>query len=132
MVWKIDPVQAANTLTKGMKNKAMRIALNAGASPVKAAVVEQAPRGETGLLKKAFRIAVKHYKALSKWVAVIGVKSDFERKGKRPGRYHSIVDRFKKFMSSAFNSSKGNFDNRVRQKLDEQIKILAAQTPKKK
>ena len=57
MRWTIDPVQSLAALSSGIRNKAMRIAINAGAAPMKSAVISHAP-SDRGLLKKAIRIKV--------------------------------------------------------------------------
>lgn len=135
--WKIDPQQALNNLTSGIKNKAMRIALNAGAAPMKAAVIAAAPSGK-GNLKKAIRIKVKNYRANDSWVAIIGASKSFKRVRKlknkkkdrggnktiRPSRYQPIVNRDRHFMESAFNSAKATFASTVQRKLQEIIPQL--------
>lgn len=135
--WKKDPTDAVKDLSRGMRNKAVRIALNAGAAPMKAAAVAQSPI-ETGALKKSFRIKVVNYKGKNIWVAVIGAKADFvKRKGKhgkekKPGNYLALVDLGTKhltgrhFMRAAYNSSINSALQTMKTKLRQQIEQLAA------
>lgn len=53
-----DCVAAFRELPRGVRNRGMRIAMNAGAGVVRDAAVIRAPR-ETGLLKRAQKIRVK-------------------------------------------------------------------------
>lgn len=144
MRWTIDPVQSLAALSSGIRNKAMRIAINAGAAPMKAAVIANAP-SDRGLLKKAIRIKVKNYRNSNSWVAVIGastavkktVKIGKGRKAKRkvvqPSRYQPLVDRGTKFasgkhfMAAALNSAKAQFAQTVFRKLSEVIPQLINQ-----
>jgi hypothetical protein len=82
VVWDIDPGTALQGLETKIRNKAMRIALSAGAAPVKEAAVAAAPSG-LGNLKKAMRIKIKNYKNSSKWVAMIGASSSYKRARKK-------------------------------------------------
>jgi HK97 gp10 family phage protein len=157
LTWKVDPIQAVKSLNQGMRNKALRIALQAGAAPMKDAVVAAAP-SETGNLKKAMRIKVKNYKSNNTWVAIIGAASNFKRAKKttgkngrsqikknksgekvfvKPSRYQRPVDvgtkymRGRHFMASALRRAKSQFDMIARQKLAELIKQLSQNTSKK-
>lgn len=142
ITWKIDPVQALQSLSSGIKNKAMRIALNAGAAPVKAAAIAQAPQ-DTGNLKKAMRIKTKNYRNSNCWVAMIGASKSFKRTKKpkskkatrrevRPGNYQSLVERGTKhftgrhFLERAMKSTRQQFVDTVRRKLQEIISQLIA------
>ena len=84
-VWQVDPVQSMGRLSAGIRNKALRIALNAGASPVKSAVISQAPKGE-GYLAKSTKIKVTNYKSGNTWVAVVGAGSKYKRLKKSNGK----------------------------------------------
>lgn len=140
--WKIDPTNSLPKLAAGVRNKALRIALNAGASPVKQAMIAAAPV-ERGNLKKAVIIKVKNYKSRNCWVAIVGAGSKFKRvirpkrKGfkprvVRPARYQHLVDRGTKrhkgrhFVSSAFRQARKQFEANVMRKLHEQITQLMA------
>ena len=86
------------TFVKGsIQNKIMRIAINKAASPVKAAVIQHAPRGN-GSLSKAMIIKVKYYKTGDVWIAVVGASSKYSRaigRGKGrvfPSRYARLVE----------------------------------------
>lgn len=82
--WKIDPVKEANKLTKGLKNRAMRYAMNKAAAVVKAAVTTNAPV-KYGYLKRSIKIRVRNYKNSAIWVGVVGPKGDFRvvRRGRK-------------------------------------------------
>lgn len=88
--FKLDPVAEAKKLTKGLQNKANRIAMNKAAAVVKASVISHAPV-RYGYLKRSIRIKVRNYKNRAVWVAVIGAKSDFRivRKGRKATRKHT-------------------------------------------
>jgi HK97 gp10 family phage protein len=141
MQWRVDPEISFVNLNNGIKNKALRIALSAGASPIKQAIVSQAP-SDTGNLKKAQKIKIKSYRGGSLWVAAVGASSKFTRtkgKGKnkrkvRPGRYQAPLDRGTKdisprnFMSSAYKSSEQQAAQATLRKLSEVIRqIIASQ-----
>lgn len=83
----LDPVVEAAKLTKGLQNRAMRIAMNKGASVVKASVVSGAPV-RYGYLKRSIRIRVRQYRNRAVWAAVVGPKSDFRivRRGRKSNR----------------------------------------------
>jgi HK97 gp10 family phage protein len=85
------PAQLLQQLAANVRNKEARIAMNKAAAPVKAAVVNNAP-SDTGSLKKSIRIKVKSYGRGLRWVAVIGPKGNFKRKGKRPAYYNRQVN----------------------------------------
>mgnify|MGYP001233749873 CR=1 FL=1 len=90
MHWKIDPVQSLNGLSRSIKNKAMRIALNAGASAVKQAVISSAPKDE-GHLSKATTIKVYNpgggkAKDSNVWIAVVGAGSKYKKLKKTKNR----------------------------------------------
>ncbi|MBP3954919.1 hypothetical protein J8F10_06445 [Gemmata sp. G18] len=92
-------------LSKGLRNKAMRIALNKASSPVKAKIVAAAPN-RFGFLRKSMKIRLANYQNKSVWVSVIGPSRSFVRKkgkfkrGKkkgqpknhRPANYSHLVD----------------------------------------
>lgn len=123
----------------------MRIALNAGAAPMKAAAVSQAP-SELGHLKKAMRIKIKSYRGGVSWVAAIGASKSYKRTRKlknkkldrggskeiRPSKYQPLVNEGTKnvkaqhFMESAFRSAKAQFEQNVMRKLREIIPQLIA------
>jgi HK97 gp10 family phage protein len=135
--WEIDPIKQANKLKKGTRNKALRIAVNRSASPVKAAVAGNAPRRH-GYLSKSIRIRVRNYKGNDVWLAVIGPSSKFRKaKGKRkrgpnkgqpiyhnPSKYAHLVERGTKrskaspFLKPALQSHQ----NTYRQSLTENIR----------
>ncbi len=141
--WTIDPVQSLAGLASGIKNKAMRIAINAGAAPMKAAVISAAP-SDSGLLKRSIRIRVRNYKANNTWAAIVGASWGFKKnvkigKGRnakrklvQPARYQHLVDRGTKnfvgrnFMEAALNSGKAAFTQTVFRKLSEVIPALIA------
>jgi HK97 gp10 family phage protein len=143
--WTIDPVQAMAKLATGIRNKALRIALNAGSAPVKAAVIASAPRG-TGNLAQSTVIKVKSYRDGDNWVAIVGASSKFKRLKKRkrkprkrdkngklikayvrPALYQRLVDRGTKhihprnYLPRAFNSAKMKFESVAKAKLKEVI-----------
>jgi hypothetical protein len=145
--WTVDPVQSLAGLATGIRNKAMRIAINAGAAPMKAAVIAQAP-SDSGLLKKAIRIRVRNYKANNTWAAIIGASTAFKRNVKigrgrnakrklvRPAKYQPLVDRGTKnfagrnFMAAALNSAKAAFAQATLRKLSEVIpQLISGQKP---
>ena len=76
--WKVDPEKSLANLSSGIRNKALRIAINAGAAPVKAAVIASAPK-DTGNLAASTKIRVRNYKANNTWVAIVGAGSSFKR-----------------------------------------------------
>ncbi|WP_390891110.1 HK97 gp10 family phage protein [Gemmata palustris] len=98
-------------LSKGLRNKAMRIALNKASSPVKAKIVAAAPN-RFGFLKKSIRIRLQNYQNKQVWVSVIGPSRSFVRKkgkfkrGKkkgqpknhRPANYSHLVDQGTRFI----------------------------------
>jgi HK97 gp10 family phage protein len=83
----IDPIKEANKLTKGLRNKCLRIAMNKASAKVKEQVVSKAPK-RFGYLQKSIRIKVRQYKTGSVWVSIVGPKSDFRkvRKAKKATR----------------------------------------------
>lgn len=94
----IDPHKQLKLLAQGLQNKAQRIAMSKAASPIKQLVVSNAP-SDTGALKKSMRIKIKSYKNNTKWVCVIGPKSDYVKKGKKgkpskkPSTYNQLVNK---------------------------------------
>jgi HK97 gp10 family phage protein len=138
--WTMDPVESLGNLSSGLRNKAMRIALLSGASPVKSAIMNQAPT-DTGALQKAMRIKVKNYRSNNTWVAIIGASSSFKRKkgkGKnkrtvQPSRYQHLVDKGTKFvkgtefLNTAFEQSRPQFVAGVMRKLQELVPQLLQQ-----
>lgn len=78
-----------NYLRGSKMNVAIRMAYNKAMVPVKNALIDAAPKGETGLLKKSFRIKVKYYSKSKTWVGICGpsksVKKVIKRK-KRKGK----------------------------------------------
>ena len=142
-VWKYDPLKMADQLTKGLKNKAIRIAMNKAAGRVKDAVCSNAPN-RYGYLSKSMRIKVKNYKDKSIWVAIVGPKSDFVKaKGKRtrgplkgtainhrPSLYARLVERgtrhagAKPYLAPALASTWGAFQDTLCAKLAEQVAQL--------
>lgn len=140
MNWRIDPVQSLGKLSAGIRNKALRIALNSGAAPVKAALIAAAP-ADRGNLKKAIIIKVKNYKSNNTWCAIVGAGSKFKRvvrpklKGYqprvvRPARYQHLVDKGSKrqrgrhFISAAYRTAHKAFAANVKRKLTEQLNLL--------
>lgn len=132
-IWKTDPIKQLGKLKAGLRNKAQRIAMNKAASPMKALVVSNTP-SETGALKKSMRIKIKSYKNGTKWICVIGPKSDLVVKKKKftkkPATYNQIVNKGSKFMKGRHhmdNSAKiagKQFYNRYIQALREVIPPL--------
>lgn len=84
----VDPKRQIRKLTTALKNRSMRIAMNAASAPVKAATISHAPK-RYGYLAKAQRIRLRQYKASSVWVSVVGPSRSFVRvKGKRTRGKH--------------------------------------------
>lgn len=152
-VWKVDPIAALNKLAVGIKNKALRIALNAAAAPVKAAVIASAPK-DKGFLAQATKIKVKNYRNSDCWVAIVGAGTKFKRLKKRAGRvvkridkktgkkvsvyarpalYQHFVDKGSKhmrgrhYLKSAFTMSQKAFEMTARAKLKQVITELMRQ-----
>lgn len=139
-VWKVDPDVAFQKLADKIKNKCIRIALNAGAAPMKAAVIAHAP-SDGGFLKKSIKIKIKNYRNANYWVAIIGASSKFKRfkrgvkvRGKkrsvkvvRPAFYQPLVNKGTKhvkgqhFMEDALRSAQTAFATNVKRKLKEII-----------
>lgn len=94
LVWDKDP-SFLKGVRGSIKNKAIRISLNKAAAPIKADVVQTAPK-RIGALQKSMRIRTRNYKDSAVWVAIIGPKSDYTRKRKgrliRPVKYASIME----------------------------------------
>lgn len=150
--FKVSPDEAFKKLETGLQRKALRIALNAGAAPVKAAVIASAPK-DAGHLAKATVIKVKNYKRGSTWVAIIGAGSKYKRlkkvKGRtvkkrkkngqtvravvRPYKYQSFVDKGtskmsgRHYLEAAFETSQAAFEQRAMAKLAEVIQQLLKQ-----
>ncbi len=118
LTWKIDPVVIAEKMARGVRNKVLRIAINAGAAPVKAAIIDAAPKG-VGNLAQATIIKVINKRKGDCWIAVVGAGSKFKRMKKRngksvknkktgnkvfvrPGRYQFIQDKGSKYMKGKF------------------------------
>lgn len=147
MSWTVDPVQALEKLSSGIRNKAMRIALNAAAAPVKAAVIASAPQ-QLGHLKAATKIKIKNYDKGATWTAIVGASSKFKRTrrlkgggikkrinkaGKkvnayiRPAVYQHFANagnkrmRGRHYLEAAFQRSVRNFQQIARAKLREVI-----------
>lgn len=122
-----------------LANKALRIAINKAASPVKATVIAQAPAVK-GNLKKSVKIKVKHYKANAVWTAIIGPSASFKRSGKmskkgknkgqkrviRPARYAPIVEKKRGFLKSSLSASRNKFIQTLEVALTQQINVLLA------
>lgn len=143
IVFKDDPLKILAGLDKGIRNKAIRIAMNKAASPVKAEVVNNAPVRH-GILKKSFRIKVKNYKKKNVWVAVIGPQSKFaknkgkyltgEKKGQpikhRPSAYARLVEKGTKhirgrhFIKRAGDTAGAKFQDSMIASLKTQVELL--------
>jgi hypothetical protein len=100
-----DPASQLSKLKAGLRNKAMRIAMNKAMAPVKEVVVSLTPV-DTGALKKSMRIKVTNYRGV-RWVGIVGPSAKFTRKDKksggikRPARYNAIVNKHRRHIDSA-------------------------------
>ena len=141
--WEIAPIKTADQLSKGLRNKAIRIAMNKASAVVKNAVIAKVPV-RYGYLKKSIKIKLKNYKNSAVWVSVVGPKSDFKRnKGKRkrgpkkgqpithrPSNYAKLLEKGTKhakahpFLKPALDATKGQFMDTLRQKIEEQVNQL--------
>lgn len=154
MTWTVDPAQAMPRLAAGIRNRCLRIALNAGASPVKQAVIASAPK-DLGNLSKATAIRTRHYKNRDSWVAVVGASSRYKKAkrtannkikkkidkstGKkttqyiRPAYYQHLVDRGtrhsrpRRYLPAAFRRSVRQFEQVCRARLKQEIEALMRQ-----
>ena len=144
VVFTLDPVQVAAGLTKGLRNKAMRIALNKAAGVVKGAIH---PPKRYGYLLQSLRIKTKNYKGSDVWVAIVGPKSNYTRKrGKvkrgpnkgqpitfRPSAYASLVERgtrhsaARPYLLPALRATAHRYIQTLKSKLAEQVKQLLPQ-----
>lgn len=145
--WDIDPIKAVEGLSRGLRNKGMRIAVNKASVPGKQAMVAKVPVA-SGTLKKAMRIKVKDYKNKSIWTSIIGpsssvkrnVKVGKKRKGvkqkrivRRPSKYYPLIQFGTKFIhaqhitEAAFAVVRNQFPAIVNASLREQIPALLAQ-----
>jgi len=144
--WKIDPIKEADKLSKGLKNKAIRIAMNKASAVVKNAVVQNAPI-RYGYLKKSIRIKLRNYKNRAVWVSVIGPKSDFKKKkGKRkrgprkgepiqhrPSNYARLLEQGTKhakarpFLKPALQATRSQFMTTLTTSIREQVQQLLPQ-----
>lgn len=75
-----------NYLRGSKMNVAIRMAYNKAMVPVKNALISDAPQGETGLLKKSFRIKVKYYTKSKTWVGICGPSKSVKKVIKRKKR----------------------------------------------
>ena len=143
VTWTIDPVKEADKLTKGLKNKVLRIAMNKASATVKAAVVSNAP-SRFGYLKKSIRIKVKNYKGGSVWIAVVGPKSDFKKnKGKyktgekkgtpivhRPSNYARLLEKgtskmkARPFLKPALQATQSTYMKVLQASIKQQVEAL--------
>lgn len=141
--WKINPLKTADKLSQGLKNKAIRIALNKASAVVKSAVVNNAPV-RYGYLKKSFRIKLRNYKNKVVWVSIIGPKSDFKKaKGKRkrgtkkgepiqhkPSNYARLLEEGTKhakarpYLKPALQQTQSQFMRILSQSIEEQVNQL--------
>jgi HK97 gp10 family phage protein len=141
--WKIDPLKTADKLSAGLKNKAIRIAMNKASAVVKNAVIGNAPV-RYGYLKKSIRIKVRNYKGKVIWVSVIGPKSDFKKaKGKRkrgprkgepiqhrPSNYARLLEqgtshaKARPFLKPALQSTRSRFMQVLTASIKEQVNHL--------
>lgn len=154
--WNVDPMQKMQRLSQGLRAKAYKIALQAGAAPMKAAVVAAAPKDQGHLAAATIIKVVK--KTPDVWFAVIGASTKYKRakkkkgkngrsqivrkKGKdgkeqkvqiRPAAYQKFVDkgtrnmRARNYLTAAFKQAKGQFRSRTLSKLDEVVDQLLRQ-----
>jgi HK97 gp10 family phage protein len=132
--WKVNPFQQLEKLNKGMRNKAIRIAMNKASSPVKAAVVAKAP-ALRGYLKKSIRIKIKNYRNGAAWVSIIGSSRSFKRgkKGKKPSfpsNYAGLVEKGTKhmkpqpFLRPSLQATRTQFQQVLQAALKDQVKQL--------
>ncbi len=141
-----NPNKLVEKLEKGLRNTAIRKAINKAAAPVKAAVVANAPE-RFGYLRKSFRIKIKQYRDSKIWVAVIGPKSDFKKskgvrtRGKdrgnprnyRPSAYAKLVDKGTKhfkgrhFLKSALDTAGKQFLENMAQYLTAEVELILSQ-----
>lgn len=144
----IDPLKEAEKLSKGLRNKAIRIAMNKAAGKVKSAVQSNAPV-RLGILQKSIRIKVKQYRAGNVWVAVVGARSEKKRKGKykrgpkkgqpkihNPARYGHLVERGTKrskarpFLKPALKQTAKAYIDTLTQSIREQVRQLLSANKK--
>ena len=118
-----DPVQEALKLCDNLNNKAIRIAMNKAAATMKKAVVDTAPT-QTQALKKSIRIRIKQYKSKGVWVAIVGPKSDYKRKNRRPARYAHLMEKRTHFLSTAFSNTKDVYLQTLEKALADQISLV--------
>lgn len=138
LVWHVDPVEHFADVERKIRNKALRIALNAGASPVKEAVTQAAPK-DRGHLSKATKIKVKNYRRGDVWVAIVGAGSKFKRvkrlkngqtRNVYPYKYQHFVDRgtshsrARHYLDRAWAAAQAQFEARARQKLKQVLPEL--------
>ncbi len=135
--WNVDPLQALNQLKQKVRNTAMRIAISAGAAPVKAAAVATSPT-DKGNLAKSLRIKIKSYGANTVWIAMIGASKSYKRskkskKGKsviQPAKYQKYNERGSKhqrathFLAHALDRTQAQFVQVFQAKLKQQIEAM--------
>lgn len=138
----VDPIKEAQKLSKGLRNKAIRVAMNKAPAKVKSAVQSNAP-SRFGILKKSIRIKVRQYKTGNVWVAVVGARSEKKRKGKykrgdkkgqpkihNPARYGHLVERgtarakAKPYLKPALQQTAKAYINTLTQTIREQVRQL--------
>lgn len=81
---KLDLKKIGYARGSGM-NKAVRIAINKAAVPVKAAVMASAPK-DVGNLRQSLRIRSRWYAKSKVWAVIVGPSSSFSRVRKKPKR----------------------------------------------
>jgi hypothetical protein len=96
MSWNIDPGVVLNGLSVATNNKFMRIALNAGAAPVKAAVIATAPK-DRGDLSKSTRIRVRNYRNKQIWVAIVGAASKYKKPKRSKPKGNARLGKIEKY-----------------------------------
>ncbi|WP_168219054.1 HK97 gp10 family phage protein [Limnoglobus roseus] len=129
---------AVHKIKLNVQDKFMRIAINAGAAPAKAQMVETVP-SDTGALKKSIRIKIAHYRRKQLWFVFIGAKTKFVVKGKQatkkkpkrnekqPSRYFKNIDqgtsklRGRQFVRRILPSAESQFQERFCGKMRELI-----------
>lgn len=116
-------LKAMESLKLGVKNKVTRQAITAAIKPLVKQVKAVMPV-DTGALRTSISSKVRTYRERQVTVGIVGARTDYTKKGRRPVRYLNIIEARTRIIKSLWAREGGAVQARITEEIRKRMAAL--------